>query len=342
MKPPRFWSGGKAGALGSVAQAAFTPLSRIYEWAGARRIARTVPVEVPPFVVCIGNLTLGGTGKTPIAIAALETFNERKITAHSVTRGYGGSLTGPVRVDPDRQTAEDTGDEPRLLARVAPTWISRDRVFGARQAGVAGAKAIVLDDGYQNPRLGKDFSILVVDGEAGWGNGRVFPAGPLREPVAAGLARAQAVIVMMPDGETEPDLRALDLDELEIPVLTAWLEPVSPPPQEKLVAFAGIGRPQKFFDSLTAAGGQVAETRGFSDHHPYSPRELAELRDLADGHGASLVTTEKDWVRIPAEYRTAITAWPVRAAFREPERFKALLLDAMDAAKAEQLEDKTS
>jgi len=342
MKPPRFWSGEKAGALGNVAQAAFTPLSRIYEWAGARRIARTIPVEVPPFVVCIGNLTLGGTGKTPIAIAALETFNERKITAHAVTRGYGGSLTGPVRVDPGRQTAEETGDEPRLLARVAPTWISRDRVFGARQAGVAGAKAIVLDDGYQNPRLGKDFSILVVDGVAGWGNGRVFPAGPLREPVAAGLARAQAVIVMMPDADSDPDLRTLGLDELEIPVLTAWLEPSAPPPGGPLVAFAGIGRPQKFFGSLAAAGGELAECRGFADHHPYSARELAELRDLADAHGASLVTTEKDWVRIPAEHRAAISAWPVRAAFREPERFKALLLDAMDACAPKQLENRSS
>lgn len=342
MKPPRFWSGEKSNALGNVVQAAVTPLSRLYEWAGARRIARTKPVEVSPFVVCIGNLTVGGTGKTPIAIAALNAFGDRKVTAHAVTRGYGGSLRGPVRVDPDRQTAEETGDEPRLLARVAPTWISRDRVFGARQAGVAGAKAVVLDDGYQNPRLKKDLSILVVDGEAGWGNGRVFPAGPLREPVAAGLARAEAVIVMMPVGESAPDLRALGLAELEIPVLTAWLEPAAAPPEGSLVAFAGIGRPQKFFDSLTAAGGQIAESRSFADHHPYSPRELAELRDLADGHDAALVTTEKDWVRIPSEYRSQVTAWPVRAAFREPERFKALLLDAMDASAPKRLEDRTS
>lgn len=338
MKPPAFWSGRKAGPLGTLAGTLLTPLSGLYAWAGSRRIATTEPVNVPPFVICIGNLTVGGTGKTPIAIAALELLRGQNIRAHAVTRGYGGSLRGPVRVDPSRHNAAETGDEPRLLARTAPTWISRDRVFGARQAAAAGAQAVVLDDGYQNPRLKKDVSILVVDGVAGWGNGRVFPAGPLREPVPAGLSRADAVIVMMPSPETEPDLRALGLDELECPVLTAWLEPVAPPPEGPLVAFAGIGRPEKFFDLLKANGGEITDTRGFADHHAFSPRELGEILDLAAAHGATPVTTEKDWVRIPTEYRARIAAWPVKAAFREPARFTALLLDAMDRQGAKRLE----
>ena len=331
MRPPRFWTGKHKGPLAPVATTLLTPLSSLYAWAGARRIRKTTPTEVPPTVICIGNLSVGGTGKTPIAIAALDLLRGRDIRAHAVTRGYGGTLSGPVRVDLDRHTARETGDEPRLLSRAAPTWISHDRVFGARQAAAAGATAVVLDDGYQNPRLAKDFSLLVIDAEAGWGNGRVFPAGPLREPVSAGLKRASAVIVMLPDPEYVPDLDALGLAEVEIPVLLAWLEPKAPPPKGPLLAFAGIGRPQKFYSTLTRAGGEIVETRDFPDHHGYSPRELGDMIDLAASHEARLITTEKDWVRIPKEYRANIDAFPVQAAFAESARFEALLLDAMDA-----------
>tara|TARA_R110002073_G_scaffold19656_3_gene71626 strand:- start:25 stop:1035 length:1011 start_codon:yes stop_codon:yes gene_type:complete len=332
MKPPAFWTQKPKSPLGAIAKAALTPLSGLYAWAGARRIAATEPETVDPAVICIGNLTLGGTGKTPIAIAALDWLNDNGISAHAVTRGYGGSLRGPVRIRLAKHTLRETGDEPRLLARTASTWISPDRVFGARQAAASGAKAVVLDDGFQNPSLAKDLSILVIDGEAGWGNGLVFPAGPLREPVSRGLARADAIIVMTGSGDVQPDLESLGLSDLEIPVLTAWLKPTGALPEGPLLAFAGIGRPQKFFDSLVQAGAQLVDTRSFADHHPYSKSEITELLELASAHGASLITTEKDWVRIDADQQGDVAVWPVRARFSEPVRFTDLLQDAMDAA----------
>ncbi|MFP4519958.1 MAG: tetraacyldisaccharide 4'-kinase [Oceanicaulis sp.] len=331
MRPPAFWDADAPRSSARLTRALLSPLGALYAMATARRIARTTPAPAPAPVICIGNLTLGGTGKTPVAIAVIEAARASGLSPAGLSRGWGGRLKGPMRVDPRSQSAREVGDEPLLIARAGPAYIDPGRVEGARLAVREGADLIVMDDGHQNPKLEKTCSIVVVDGAAGWGAGKVFPAGPLREPVKAGLARADAVVVMVRDAEDTPRYRALGLADIEIPVLKAWLEPKAPPPPGKLLAFAGIGRPQKFFDALKAAGAELAETAGFPDHHPYTRAEIDQLADLAAAHGARLITTEKDWVRLPGGVQGAVTAWPVRARFDQPARLTALIQDAVDA-----------
>ncbi|MEQ8434675.1 MAG: tetraacyldisaccharide 4'-kinase [Oceanicaulis sp.] len=331
MRPPAFWDTAAPRSSARLTRALLSPLGALYAAAGARRIARTTPAPAPAPVICVGNLTLGGTGKTPVAIAIIETARALRLKPAGLSRGWGGALKGPLKVEPHRHGARDVGDEPLLIARAAPAYIDPGRVEGARLAAHEGADLIVMDDGHQNPKLEKTRSVVVVDAVAGWGAGKVFPAGPLREPVKAGLARADAVIVMVPHEGYAIDYAGLGLAELPIPVLTAWLEPEAPPPPGPLLAFAGIGRPQKFFDALTAAGAQLADTASFPDHHAYSRAEIDQLADLASAHGARLITTEKDWVRLPGGVQNAVTAWPVRARFAEPARLEALVQDAVDA-----------
>ena len=334
MKPPHFWYHETVGIPGRLAAAALRPLAAIYGLLSARRWRNSKPARVDAAVICVGNLTLGGTGKTPVTMRLLEMASRNGTNAQALSRGYGGNVKGPLCVDLARHTAKDVGDEPLMIAKAAPVWICRDRVAGAEAAILHRAELMIMDDGHQNPQLHKDVSIVVVDGEAGWGNGRVFPAGPLREPVATGLARADAVILVLAGPENSPDYRSLGLDELEIPVLTAWLEPAAPPPPGRLLAFAGIGRPEKFFKSLAAADADVVSTRSYPDHHDYSRADLRQLRTLAEQEDARLVTTEKDFVRIPAAERDGISAWPVRMAFTEPARIAALVQQALDAAAA--------
>ena len=329
MRPPAFWLTDEARGSAALTRALLSPLGALYAFATARRIARTTPQRAGLPVICIGNLTLGGTGKTPVAIAVLAALTAMKRTPFALTRGWKGELAGPVRVT-KAHDARQVGDEPLLLARSAPVIVARARPAGAALALREGADVIVMDDGHQNPTLHKDVSIVVVDGDAGWGANRVFPAGPLREPVSAGLARADAIIVMTSGPDAEPDYRRLNPDGLNTPVLHAWLAPAADPPNGPLLAFAGIGRPQKFYDALAAAGGQVVETAAFPDHHAFSAREVAGLLDLAEALGATPVTTEKDWVRLPNSARARVVAWPVKAVFAEPARFEGLLQDALE------------
>jgi tetraacyldisaccharide 4'-kinase len=332
VREPAFWRVDGGRSSGEMVRAMLWPLSAIYSWLGARRIAKTKPVDPGIPVICVGNITLGGTGKTPVSQTILAHLADMGLKPHALSRGYGGKLKGPVQVDTEHHSAADVGDEPLLLARSAPVWISRDRPDGAAAAVAAGAQVIVMDDGHQNPTLTKHLSLIVIDGQTGWGAKRVFPAGPLREPVSRGLARADAVIVMTKNRAQMPDYHALDLADLEIPVLHAWLEPAAPPPEGPVVAFAGIGRPQKLFDSLQACGAQLCETADFPDHHPYTGSDIKRLVSLAKAHSAKLVTTEKDWVRLPAKIQPQITAWPVQAQFANPAALDALLRDAVDAA----------
>jgi tetraacyldisaccharide 4'-kinase len=332
MREPVFWRTDGGRGSGALARALLSPLAAIYAWSVQRRIARTIPVDPGIPVICVGNITLGGTGKTPLSQAILQRLREARIDAQALSRGYGGRLKGPIEVDYREHLASDVGDEPLLLARQAPTWICADRPAGAAAAVEAGAQILVMDDGHQNPTLAKTLSLVVIDGIAAWGAGQVFPAGPLREPVTRGLARADAVIVMMPDADTLPNYQALGLADLEIPILHAWLAPSQKPPAGPLVGFAGIGRPQKFFDALQASGGQLSEIAEFPDHHPYSPGDLRRLEALAAAHEATLVTTEKDWVRLPLDKRGEIIAWPVTAEFANAAAFDALLQPVMDAA----------
>ncbi|MSU90719.1 tetraacyldisaccharide 4'-kinase [Rhodobacteraceae bacterium 2CG4] len=302
-----------------MAARALAPAAALWAALTARRVARPPKLRPGVPVICVGNLTAGGTGKTPVVSALLEHFAERGIAAHALSRGYGGSLPGPVRVDPAAHTAAEVGDEPLLLAGFGPAWVARDRAAGAAAAEAAGARVIVLDDGFQNPDLAKDLSLLVVDAEAGFGNGRVIPAGPLREPVAAGLARADLVLLLGPAPARArvlaqwPQLRAVPLAEgslQPLPTGMSW-------PGLRCLAFAGIGRPGKFFASLRATGAEVVATRAFPDHAAYSRAVVERLLREAAALGAQPVTTEKDAVRLPADLRPQVLTLPVRLALAE-------------------------
>lgn len=332
MKPPHFWYHPSVTVFDQMMSRLLVPIAAIYNASVARRLKKSNSFQVDAAVICVGNLTMGGTGKTPVTIALLDALQEMDVEAQALSRGYGGAEKGPVMVDASRHTARDVGDEPLLIARSASIWVSADRVEGAKAAIRDGAQAIVMDDGHQNPSLSKDLSILVIDAEAGWGNGRVFPAGPLREDIEAGLSRADAIILMLPHETYTPDLQAMGLDQVEIPVLKAWLEPVGAPPAGNFVAFAGIGRPEKFFNALTTAGVNLVQTKAYSDHHAYSDSDLRALHAAAGSGNARLITTEKDLVRIPVAARNDILAWPVRARFSEPARIRALLETALDVA----------
>jgi tetraacyldisaccharide 4'-kinase len=276
------------------------------------------PGRVALPVVCIGNLVAGGAGKTPVALAVAALLRERQ--PHFLTRGYGGRLRGPVRVDPSRHSAADVGDEALLLAASGPTWLARDRLAGARAAAAAGAGLIVMDDGFQNPGLHKDHSLIVVDGATGFGNGRLIPAGPLRERPEAALQRARGIVLI---GADRTGL-AKRLPKT-VPVFGARLAPT--PDAETLAgcrvaAFAGIGRPQKFFDTLTELGCAIVLQRGFADHHRYSDSEIEELAFEAAAREAILVTTAKDTVRLAPDQRALVRTvdivleWEGEAAIR--------------------------
>ncbi len=328
LPTPRWWYV-RHGAPAPVTRALLRPISWIWAAVTARRIATTVPVDVGVPVICVGNLTAGGTGKTPVVAELLRRLNARGVVAHGLSRGYGGSLAGPVRVDPRTHTAAQVGDEPLMLAAVAPIWVARDRPAGAQAAVAAGAQVIVMDDGHQNPSLRKTLSLVVVDGETRnneWplGDGAVFPSGPLREPLGAGLARADAVILMLP-----ADLERPDLDLLRIfgktPVLIARLLPTNPPPSGPQVGFAGIGKPWKVERALQAAGCDLRDFVSFPDHAAYDERSLAGLANLAQRHDAGLITTQKDWVRLPPAWRGRVAAWPVAAVFEDETAVASLL-----------------
>lgn len=318
MRAPGFWSRPRQ-SPGLLARL-LAPLALLWRLGGWLRAARRRPWRAPVPVICVGNLTVGGGGKTPLTLALIERLAARGAAPTCLSRGYGGRRAGPHRVDTLADTAADVGDEPLLLAAAAPTWIARDRAAGARAAlgeggaGAEPARCLLLDDGAQNPSLEKDLTILAVDAAAGFGNGRVMPAGPLREPLEPGLARAGLVVLIGPAASRAaaraawPELAARPLAEAELqPALTGLLLEGLP-----VIAFAGIARPEKFFATLRAMGADLRAAHGFADHAPFPEPVLRRLLKEARRQSAALVTTEKDAVRLPPKWRREVMAIPVR------------------------------
>jgi tetraacyldisaccharide 4'-kinase len=330
MREPAFWW-----REGSLASALLAPAAMLYGAIATWRLAR--PGRRPGIpVVCIGNLTVGGAGKTPTALTVARMLAKAGERPVFLSRGYGGALAGPLVVDPARHRARDVGDEPLLLARTAPTIVARDRVKGA---GIAvGASVVVMDDGFHNPSLVKDFSVLVLDARRGIGNGRVIPAGPLRAPVDAQLSNAHALLVV---GRSVGDCAIAEMArERDIPVLRASLRAdtafIAGLAGRRVLAFAGIGDPQKFFATLAEAGVTLAATRSFADHHRYTGREAAALCEDAERDGLVLVTTEKDLARLSGEEHplsARARALPVTLVFEEAAAFESLLLERLAAAR---------
>ncbi|NRA30044.1 MAG: tetraacyldisaccharide 4'-kinase [Parvularculaceae bacterium] len=321
FKPPRFWS---LPPGQSTAAKLLAPLGWLYHAEVQRRLHQRKPFKADIPVICVGNATVGGVGKTPFVRHLAERLGALGQDAHVLTRGYGGSETGPLRVS-EQHTASEVGDEPLMLAQDLPVWVSADRAAGAQAAQDGGAEVIVMDDGLQNPSLHKDLSLLLVDAGSMFGNGAVFPAGPLRERPEAALKRCAAVIAMLSDEEAEPS------DELTHfaagkPLLEAWfsLDPGAVP-DAPMLAFCGIGRPQRFFDALKRAGADLIDQVAFADHHPYTEDDLAPLREDADRLGARLVTTEKDYIRLPEAYRDGVHVVRGRMKMRDEAALDRLL-----------------
>lgn len=316
MRAPHFWSAGldpQSRAAAPLTRALLTPFSHIYQIVTARRIAKIKPAKLAVPVICVGNLTSGGSGKTPIVEALRNILNTQGIQAASLSRGYGGRLEKPTKVDPNSHTAAEVGDEPLMLSHTGQSWISRDRYAGGLAMIEAGVEAIIMDDGHQNPSLGKDISLLVIDSDAPFGNGHIIPKGPLREPPAAGLARADTVI-LMGNGPVPKVVSAS-----QKPLLRARLQQITPLPSGPILAFAGIGRPERFFSSIRNSGVDVRDTFSFPDHHVYSPRDITKLQGIAETHKYKLITTRKDYVRLPIDARATIIPVDVEVEFRDPD-----------------------
>lgn len=306
MKTPAFWKtrGRKAWLL--------WPLSLVYETLYLYRRAFTVQVTLPVPVVCIGNVTAGGSGKTPMAMHIGKLLKERGINAFYVSRGYGGTAQGPVLVSPARHRSYEVGDEPLLLAGILPTVVGRNRLEACRFAIEKGAKLIILDDGFQNKKIHKDFSFLVMDGMVGTGNGFLLPAGPLRERVSLALQRAHCVVMInpMPDSKV-PGNRPVLLAKMQVTGIAERLC------GQKVVAFCGIAFPDKFRATLSQLGARIVEFKGFADHAHYRHNMLMPLAEIASKEKAYLVTTRKDSVRLPRGFKDKVIVVDIELAFAD-------------------------
>ena len=329
MREPRFWHGAP-----SVNSNLLRPLAALYGAIAERRMQRGgLDAGVP--VICVGNYHVGGAGKTPTVLALAKLLRELGETPVVLSRGYGGKLAGPVKVDPVRHAASDVGDEPLMLAGTLPVVVSRKRADGVPLARAQGATVILMDDGFQSPAVVKDASLIVIDSERGLGNGQVFPAGPLRAPLRPQLARTDALVIV--GNGAAADAVAAEIAAQGKPVLRAHLKPdeaqVAQLRGQRVLAFAGIGDPTRFFNTLRASGIEVAGQRAFADHHPYSQAEIESLIAKAGRDGLTLVTTEKDLARL-RDWSQQIVPFPVTLEFDDPALLRKFVADRLFKARA--------
>jgi tetraacyldisaccharide 4'-kinase len=314
------------------------PLGAVYGWVAARRMQRKGLVAGVP-VICVGNYHVGGAGKTPTVLALAKLVRDLGEVPVVLSRGYGGRLRGPVMVDPSRHTASDVGDEPVMMARTVPVAVARDRVDGVALARSQGATVILMDDGFQNPAIIKDTALIVIDGERGLGNGFVFPAGPLRAPLSPQLARTDALVVIGGGSAAGPVAAAA---AARGPVLTAQLVPdeasLARLAGKRVLAFAGIGDPLRFFRTLRQNNIDVVRERAFADHHAFSQNEIENLIDEANGDALTLVTTEKDLARLATPeglrgWARDIVPFAVTLEFDEPAQLRKFVSDRVFQAR---------
>jgi tetraacyldisaccharide 4'-kinase len=324
---PLFWD-----RPAGLAATLLSPIGAAWDAAGRLHRAMARPYRAPIPVVCVGNLVVGGAGKTPVVMALGAWLAGRGAKPHIVSRGYRGHLAGPTLVDPSRHCVAAVGDEALLLAQCLPCWVARDRAAGIRAAAEAGAEAVLLDDGFQNPAFAKTLSLLVVDAAYRFGNGRVVPGGPLREDPQSGLARADAVVLVRGNGAAD----GAEASEIFCgrPMLPAVITPIDGErfAGMRVFAFAGIGRPEKFFTTLREIGAEVIQERAFTDHHSFRAREIAALRRAAAQTRSRLVTTAKDIVRLPPIERNGIEVLDIEIRWPQPEQLVRLLTPILHAA----------
>ncbi len=328
MHAPDFWYAEDP----SMMPALLGPFAALYSAGGVLRHLLIKAEAAPVPVICVGNLVAGGAGKTPVALSIAKLVRDKGWAPAFVSRGYGGTYREQtLKVEPELHRSVQVGDEALLLAAAAPCWVARDRRLGARAAAAAGADLVIMDDGFQNPGLRKDLSLVVVDGAVGFGNGKIMPAGPLREPIGRGLSRADAVIVM---GEDKRNV-ALELGP-SVPLIKAHLglrDGAVNFAGRPVVAFAGIGRPEKFFETLQALGCEIVARHSFADHHNYSHDEVTRICAEAEIKGAIPVTTEKDAVRLASDQRARVRVLPVIVEWQNEDIIDRLL-DRLDEKKS--------
>lgn len=314
MKTPQFWT--EQGFLSNLLR----PVGKIYAAATAWRLKSRVPYKAERPVICIGNLTAGGTGKTPVSLSIAEMLRSMGKNPYFISRGYGGHLQNIV-VNPAIHTPRQVGDEPLLLAEVAPAVVNLDRAAAAKLAVNNGADCLVMDDGFQNPTLHKDLSFLVFDGNYGIGNGRVIPAGPLREPFAEGIKRAQAIIILGAD-------KHLIASKSALPVFYGEITEEQPAiANRNIVAFCGIGHPEKFFASLSKCGFNINRNFSFPDHHFYTHAELNSLIDFAQKNNLDIYTTSKDFVKIPPKLRPHFKVLQIKIRWNDEKALQNFLAE---------------